>query len=279
MSGVLIDMAISWRRNDAPYEICLLSSRQSLLSGVKGLNKKREKIELMRRLTAYISGKVQKTGYRARVLSIARDFGLRGYVQNLDDGRVKVVAEGEDYDLESLLAALDIKNTLIRVADIQMEYSVANDEFQDFFKAVSGSSGETDQRLDRAAELLTELIVVNKDVLKEIVATRVELKDEIKATREELRDEIRATRDEVKATREELRDEIKATRDDLKTEISGVRDQVKSSGDLLAARIDGAKDEIASSIDDIHSDLRDDLKERLVKIEGDVSQIKAKTGI
>ena len=58
-----------------------------------------------------------------------------------------------------------------------------------------------------------------------------------------------------------------------------MRDQVKSSGDLLAARIDSAKDEIAASIEDIHSDLRDDLKERLVKIEADVSQIKAKTGI
>ncbi len=203
----------------------------------------------MRRLTAYISGKVQKTGYRARVISIARDFGLLGYVQNLDDGRVKVVAEGEDYDLESLLAALDIKNTLIRVADIQKEYSAATDEFQGFFKAIAGN-GETDQRLDEAAELLKQLIDVNKDVLKEIKATRVE-----------------------------LRDEIKATRDDLRTEIGGVRDQVKSSGDLLAARIDSAKDEIAASIEDIHSDLRDDLKERLVKIEADVSQIKAKTGI
>ncbi|HEX7444985.1 MAG TPA: acylphosphatase [Methanothrix sp.] len=203
----------------------------------------------MRRLTAYISGKVQKTGYRARVISIARDFGLLGYVQNLDDGRVKVVAEGEDYDLESLLAALDIKNTLIRVADIQKEYSDATDEFQGFFKAITGN-GETDQRLDEAAELLKQLIDVNKDVLKEIKATRVE-----------------------------LRDEIKATRDDLRTEIGGVRDQVKSSGDLLAARIDSAKDEIAASIDEIHSDLRDDLKERLVKIEADVSQIKAKTGI
>lgn len=232
----------------------------------------------MRRLTAYISGKVQKTGYRARVLSIARDFGLLGYVQNLDDGRVKVVAEGEDYDLESLLATLNIKNTLIRVADIQKEYSAATDEFQGFFKAVTGN-GETDQRLDEAAELLKQLIVVNKDVAKEIRATR----EEIKVTRVELRDEIKATReelrDEIKATREELRDEIKVTRDDLRTEIGGVRDQVKSSGDLLAARIDSAKDEIAASIDDIHSDLRDDLKERLVKIEADVSQIKAKTGI
>jgi acylphosphatase len=232
----------------------------------------------MRRLTAYISGKVQKTGFRARVLSIARDFGLKGYVQNLDDGRVKVVAEGEDYDLESMLAAIDIKNTLIQVADIQKEYSAATDEFQGFFKAVSGS-GETDHRLDRAAELLTELIVVNKDVVKEIRATREELRDEIKATREELKDEIRATREEVKATREELRDELRATRNDLKTEICGVRDQVKSSGEMLATGILDAKDEISASIDNVHSDLRDELRERLVKIEDDISQIKAKTGI
>ena len=79
----------------------------------------------MQRLTAYISGKVQKTGYRARVLTIARDFGLKGYVQNLDDGRVKVVAEGETGDLESLLGALDIKNTIINVVDIKSEYSSA----------------------------------------------------------------------------------------------------------------------------------------------------------
>jgi acylphosphatase len=239
----------------------------------------------MRRLTAYISGKVQKTGYRARVVSIARDFGLTGYVQNLDDGRVKVVAEGADFDLGSLLAAIDIKNTLIQVADIQMEYSAAANEFQGFFKVVSGS-GETDQRIDQAAELLKELISVNKDVLKEIKATRVELKDEIRATREELKEEIRATRDEVKATRDEvkatrveLKDEIRVTRDDLKAEIVGGKDQVTSSADLLAEKIDSAKEEIAVSIDDIRSDYRDDLTERLAKIEEDISQIKAKTGI
>ena len=202
----------------------------------------------MIRLTAYVSGKVQKTGFRARALSIARDFNLKGYVQNLDDGRVKVVAEGENYDVESLLAALDIKNTLISVADIRREYGAATGEFQGFFKAVSG--GETDQRLDQAAQLLKELIVVNKDVVKEI-----------------------------RATREELRDEIRATRDDLKAEIGSVRDEVKSSGDMIAERIDSAREEIAGKIDDLHSDLKDDCKERLVKIEDDVSQIKARISI
>jgi acylphosphatase len=222
-------------------DFCLPPS-YSKIQQVIGLNKKESKISSNAQADAYISGKVQKTGYRARVVSIARDFGLSGYVQNLDGGRVKVVAEGADFDLESLLSAIDIKNTLIQVADIQEEYSAAANEFQGFFKVVSGS-GETDQRIDQAAELLKELISVNKDVLKEIKATRVELGEE-----------IRATRGEVKATRVELKDEIRVTRDDLKAEIVGVRDQVKSSADLLAEKIDSAKEGIAVSIDNIRSD-------------------------
>lgn len=36
----------------------------------------------MQRLTAYVSGKVQKAGYRARVVDIAKILGLRGTVEN-----------------------------------------------------------------------------------------------------------------------------------------------------------------------------------------------------
>lgn len=208
----------------------------------------------MHRLTAYISGKVQKTGYRARVVSIARDFGLKGYVQNLDDGRVKVVAEGETIDLESLLSALDIKNTMINVVDIKKEHSPATGEFEGFFKVVSG--GETDQRLDVAADLLRELIVVNKDVVNEIKATREELKathKELKETREDLKSEIKATREELEATHEEL----KETHEDIR----------------------GSRDAIAGEIRELRLDLKDTLEDRLVRIVSDVSQIKAKVGL
>jgi acylphosphatase len=174
-----------------------------LRSRVKGLNKKRATYILMQRLTAYICGKVQKTGYRARVLAIARDFGLKGYVQNLDDGRVKVVAESEAGDLESLLAALDLKNTIINVVDIKSEYSSATGDFDSFVKVVSG--GETDQRLDVAAELLTKLIVVNEKILDEIKATRKELTE----THEDLNDSINESRDSVVREIRELRVDLK----------------------------------------------------------------------
>jgi len=160
----------------------------------------------MQRLTAYVSGKVQKTGYRARVLAIARDFSLKGYVQNLDDGRVKVVAEGEAGDIESLLAALDIKNTIINVVDIKSEYSSATGDFESFVKVVSG--GETDQRLDVAAELLTKLIVVNENILDEIRATCKELTEthkELTETHEDLNGSINVSSDAVVSEIRELR--------------------------------------------------------------------------
>jgi len=194
----------------------------------------------MQRLTAYVSGKVQKTGYRARVLTIARDFGLKGYVQNLDDGRVKVVAEGEAGDLESLLAALDIKNTIINVVDIKGEYSSATDDFESFVKVVSG--GETDQRLDVAAELLTKLIVVNEKILDEIRATRTELT--------EIHQEFAKTHQELTATHEDLNGSINESRDAIVREIRELR-----------------------------VDLKENLEDRLIRIESDVTQIKAKIAL
>ncbi|MDI9416633.1 MAG: acylphosphatase, partial [Euryarchaeota archaeon] len=38
------------------------------------------------RFTAYVSGKVQEVGYRARVVDIANALGLKGMIENLKDG-------------------------------------------------------------------------------------------------------------------------------------------------------------------------------------------------
>ena len=73
----------------------------------------------MRRLTAFVSGTIQKTGYRAKVVNLANFLGLVGFVQNLPDGRVKVVAEGDDSTLERFLNDLRIKDSLIDVQGIE----------------------------------------------------------------------------------------------------------------------------------------------------------------
>jgi len=49
-----------------------------------------------------VSGKVQGVCFRASTKEQARHLGLRGYVRNLDDGRVEVLAAGSDEALAAL---------------------------------------------------------------------------------------------------------------------------------------------------------------------------------
>jgi acylphosphatase len=62
----------------------------------------------MFKLIAHVSGKVQMAGYRSRIVIIAKAFDLKGYVRNLPDGGVKIVAEGSKANLESFLVAIRI---------------------------------------------------------------------------------------------------------------------------------------------------------------------------
>jgi len=250
----------------------------------------------MPRLTAFISGMVQKTGYRARVVILANAFGLQGYVQNLPSGKVKVVAEGEKTDLERFLNCLTIKDALIDVQSIENEFIAATGEFTGFEKMVS--SGETDQRLDRAADLLKDLIVVTKEVVVELKSTHEDIKgvrDEVKGAREDIkgvrdevkgaREDIKGVRDEVKGAREDIkgvRDEVKGAREDIKDvheAVQNVCQAVNNMGEILAEKIDDARDEAIGEVKELRSDLRDDLKERLIRMEADISQIKAKSGL
>jgi acylphosphatase len=115
----------------------------------------------MKKVTLYISGSVQRAGYRTKAISLAKLYSINGIVSNLPDGRVKIVAEGNETDLEQFIIALDIRNALINVTNIDKDYSTPFGEYEGFYKLVSG--GETDDRLDTAADLLKELIVVIKD--------------------------------------------------------------------------------------------------------------------
>jgi acylphosphatase len=116
----------------------------------------------MIRLTAYVSGRVQRTGYRAKVVSLAKEMGLVGFVQNRPEGQVLVIAEGENKDdLERLASAIKIKNALIDVQSISAEYSHGSGEYS-IFRKITGPE-EVGERLDDGIEILKELVVgINK---------------------------------------------------------------------------------------------------------------------
>lgn len=152
---------------------------------------------MMKRATLYISGNVQRTGYRTKVVSIAEALNIRGNVQNLPDGRVKIIAEGEEADLKKFIQAVDIKNALINVTSIEKEYSDATGEYEGFYKLVG--KGETDERLDTAADLLKELIHATKNGFDRLEKKQGETIVKIDQSREEISGEIRGLRDDFRS--------------------------------------------------------------------------------
>lgn len=60
----------------------------------------------MKRITLLISGRVQGVGFRYTTNTIAQSYCVTGTVENLDDGRVKIVVEGELSDIEAFWDAV-----------------------------------------------------------------------------------------------------------------------------------------------------------------------------
>jgi acylphosphatase len=88
----------------------------------------------MKRLIAHISGKVQGVGYRSMVVMMARTLDIKGYIQNLPDGMVFIIAEGAGEDLARFIKSIRIDNSRIVVDDIFIDCKEAKGEFNNFYK-------------------------------------------------------------------------------------------------------------------------------------------------
>jgi acylphosphatase len=58
------------------------------------------------RCEVHYSGRVQGVGFRFTAQEAARNYAVSGFVQNLNDGRVQLVAEGSPGEVERFLADL-----------------------------------------------------------------------------------------------------------------------------------------------------------------------------
>jgi acylphosphatase len=60
----------------------------------------------MMTISALYEGKVQGVGFRASILSLAKGYEVTGWVKNLPDGRVEVLASGDAAELEEFLQGI-----------------------------------------------------------------------------------------------------------------------------------------------------------------------------
>ena len=207
----------------------------------------------MMKFTAFVSGKVQEVGYRARIVDIANAFGLKGMIENQTDGRVKIIAEGEDEKLKWFESAIDIKNTLIYVSSIEKEYSPASNEFGNFGKLVL--KGETDSRLDTAAVYLKEIVSGIKNMNDNLGGKMDQMLDK--------QDQMLGKQDQMLDKQDQMLDK--------QDQMIGKQDQMLDKQDQMI----GKQDELLDEVRDINGKFDRVLENDIVELKNDMAEVKA----
>lgn len=84
------------------------------------------------RVHALISGRVQGVWYRQSTFEKATSLGVYGWVRNLPDGRVELLAEGSKPALEALLAWAHEGPPMATVENVETNWETHTGDFRNF---------------------------------------------------------------------------------------------------------------------------------------------------
>lgn len=85
-----------------------------------------------KRVHIWVSGLVQGVFFRAHTQQYARSLGLTGWVRNLHDGRVEILAEGLPDALDRLIEWCHHGPSMARVDSADVHWEKAAGTFDDF---------------------------------------------------------------------------------------------------------------------------------------------------
>jgi acylphosphatase len=88
--------------------------------------------KMKKQLRANVTGRVQMVMYRDFAQRKASKLGLVGTVQNLDDGSVAIVAEGDEEKLEDFIQYLNKGSLLSKVKNVRITWGEVSGAFSQF---------------------------------------------------------------------------------------------------------------------------------------------------
>ena len=86
---------------------------------------------MQRRVEAFYSGQVQGVGFRFTAQRLAEALEVKGWVKNLSDGTVQLVAEGSEDNLNKLLGQLNA-HFKDDIEDVRIGWQEPAEKFREF---------------------------------------------------------------------------------------------------------------------------------------------------
>ena len=87
---------------------------------------------MKKRVHIFYSGRVQGVGFRLTAEETAHELGVVGWVKNLRDGRVELLAEADEVILQRFVEAIRQGSMRNFIQQAEASWSEASETFQDF---------------------------------------------------------------------------------------------------------------------------------------------------
>ena len=214
----------------------------------------------MKRAIIIAKGKVQKVGYRDFVQDIARELGITGDVENLEDGTVKIVCEGEEPKIAGFIRNINVKKDFIHVSEASVNYEEPTGEFKVFKIKYGDVPEELGDRL--GAALLYQGATNQK----------------IDTTNQKIDAGFKLVAGKIDEGREENKQGFGM--------LAGKMDMMLEKQDMMLEKqedtieaIDRSKEEIVTEVSSLREDLKSYMENKFAKIEYEIEGIKAKVGM
>jgi len=206
----------------------------------------------MKRANIIVKGEVQRVGYRDAVVKLARKLKIVGFVENLKHYDVRIIAEGEDANIDLFIERIEIRKFPMDVESTEVSFETYEGEFE-YFEIKRGDwHEELLERLDTAGTLLYKSV--------ELGERSVALGEESVALGEKT---VALSERSVALGEKSV----------------GIGEKMLEKQDKTIDAIDRSKEEIITQISSLRDDLRSYMEYKFAKIEHEVEAIKAKIGM
>ena len=194
----------------------------------------------MKRFVATARGRVQRVSYREHVYNEAFEWNISGYVMNLKNGEVEIVAEGSEEDLREFIDAINITQRPIVVGSFTVRWEEATGEYADFEIIRGEIQEELFERMDYAGNVLHSMdmkfdrMLDKQDQMLDKQDQMLDKQDQMLDKQDQMLDKQDQTLQIARETKEEIVGLRSDTKKHLDDEFAEMRKELVSIKDALA---------------------------------------------
>ena len=193
----------------------------------------------MKRFVAIARGRVQRVGYREHVYNETFERDISGYVMNLKNGEVEIVAEGSEEDLREFINEINIIQRPIAVKSFTIRWEEATGEYATFEIIRGDIQEETFERMDYAGDVLHSMdikfdrMLDKQDQMLDKQDQMLDKQDQMLDKQDQMLDKQDQTLQIARETKEEIVGLRSDTRRHLDDEFGDIRRELVSIKEAL----------------------------------------------